>query len=132
MRRLQRGHGSDGLGSAQLVHVEVGNANPAYFAFALQLGEGRPSFFQCGGVRIWRPMDLVEIDHIDSKPAQAVLDFAADGLGAQHLSHVALRVPAQAALGKDIRPRTEPAFEGAGDNFLRESPAVDGSTYRSS
>src|ERR1700732_3524275 len=45
---LQRSHWSDGLGTLQLLDIEVGDSNPAYLAFALQVGERGPSFFQCG------------------------------------------------------------------------------------
>ena len=46
--RLQRSYGRYGLGTAELLNREVRDSNPAYLAFALQVGECRPSFFQFG------------------------------------------------------------------------------------
>src|ERR1700674_2931427 len=71
-------------------------------------------------------MDLVEIDHIDGEAAEAVLDFAADRIGVQYFLYVAFGIPAQAALGKDVRPRTAPVLQRAGDDFLGVSETIDG------
>src|SRR4029077_9368698 len=76
--RLQRSNWSNGLGALQLLDIAVGESNPTYLAFALQVGEREPSLFQRGGVWIRRPVDLVKIDYVDGKAAKTVLDFAAD------------------------------------------------------
>jgi hypothetical protein len=50
-------------------------------------------------------VNLVEINDLDVEAAQAVLDFAADRIGAQASPDVALFIPKPAAIGEDIRPR---------------------------
>src|SRR6267378_1491977 len=70
-------------------------------------------------------MDLVEIDHIDGKAAEAVLDFAADRIGAQYLLYLTLGIPAQPALGEDVRFRAAPLLQRAADDFLGVSQTVD-------
>jgi hypothetical protein len=71
-------------------------------------------------------VDLVEINHVDGKPTEAVFEFTTDRISVQRFPYVALGVPAQAALGKDVRPRTRPALERPSDDFLRVSQAIDG------
>src|SRR6202051_2407768 len=71
-------------------------------------------------------MDLVEIDHIDGETAEAVLDFFTDRISAQYFVHLTFETPAQAALGKDVGPRTAPVLQRAADDFLRVSQTVDG------
>src|ERR1035438_4819340 len=112
IRRLQGSHWSNGLSPAQLLDIEVRNPNPANLAFALQVGERAPSLFQRGRIGIRGPVDLVEIDRIDRKAAEAVLHFAADRGGAQHFLHFTFCIPAQTALrseerrvGKECRSR---------------------------
>lgn len=46
--RLERGYGGDGLGALDLLDVEIGDADPADFAFAFEVGERRPAFFEVG------------------------------------------------------------------------------------
>src|ERR1700687_1032480 len=71
-------------------------------------------------------MDLVEIDHIDGEAAEAVLDFATDRIGAQYFLYLTFGIPAQAALGKDVRLGTAPVLQRAGDNLLGVSQTIDG------
>src|ERR1700675_1124556 len=70
-------------------------------------------------------MDLVEIDHIDGEATEAVLDFFTDRISAQYFVHLTFETPAQAALGKDVRPRTAPVLQCAADDFLGMSQTVD-------
>ena len=46
--RLQGSYGSDGLRAFELFYVEVRNADPADFPFALEFVHGGPSFFEFG------------------------------------------------------------------------------------
>src|SRR5580704_2279065 len=126
IRRLQRSYWSDGLRAFQLLNVEVGDSDPADLAFALQGGERRPSFLERGRIGIGRPMNLVEIDHVDGKTAEAVFDFLPDRTGAQDFLHLTIGVPAQAAFREDVRPRAGPAFKGPTYDFFGVSQAVDG------
>jgi hypothetical protein len=49
-------------------------------------------------------VDLVEVDHLDREPTETVFDLVADRISVQYFSHVAIVVPAEAALGKNVRP----------------------------
>src|SRR5271166_3096942 len=71
-------------------------------------------------------MDLVKVDHIDREATETVFDFTPNRINAQRFSYVALRVPAQAALGEDVGPRTRPFFERASYDFLGVSQTIDG------
>ncbi len=66
--RLERGDGSDGLGALHLGDAEVGDADPADFAFALEVGHGGPAFFDL--VFGHGPVDLVEVDDIELEAAE--------------------------------------------------------------
>src|SRR5208282_5969265 len=99
--RLQRGDGRDPLDPLHLGHVEVRYANVTNLAFLLDLGQRLPTFFNLG---FWiGPVDLVEIDRIHPQPPQACLQFAAHRGSFQAVPDLALLIPYQAALGKDVR-----------------------------
>ena len=84
-----------------LGHVEVRYANVTNLAFFLELGQRLPTFFNLGlGIG---PVDLVEIDHIHPQPPQACFQLAAHRSGFQAVPDLALVIPHQAALGKDVR-----------------------------
>src|SRR5216684_7304360 len=71
-------------------------------------------------------MDLVEIDHIDGEATEAVFDFFTDRISTQYFVYLTFETPAQAALGKDVRPRTVPVLQCAADDLLGVSESVDG------
>src|SRR5579872_4188568 len=70
-------------------------------------------------------MNLVKIDGLDTQAAQAVFDLAADRFGFQNFLYLTFRIPAQAAFGKDIRPRSRPTLERPRYDVFRVSEAVD-------
>ena len=74
VRRLQRLDRRDLLDPPQLLDVEVRDADVADEAFLLQLGERRPALLDLlvGD----RPVDLVEVDRVDSEPREAPLELA--------------------------------------------------------
>ena len=69
---------------------------------------------------------MVKIDYVEGKAAKAVLDFAANRVRPQYFLHLALGIPAQAALGKDVRSGAAPLLQSTADHFLGVSEAVDG------
>ena len=71
-------------------------------------------------------MDLVEINYIHGQATKAVFDFVPDRISAQHFSHIAVGVPAQAALSEDVRPGARPSLERATNDFFRVAQAVGG------
>ena len=71
-------------------------------------------------------MDLVKINHVDGKATKTVLDFAADGVGAQYFLHFTLGIHAQAALRKDVRSGTAPLLQSTADHFLGVAQTVHG------
>ena len=71
-------------------------------------------------------MDLVKIDHVDRKAAKTLLNFAADRAGAQYFLHLTRGIPAQAALGKNVRLRTAPLLQSTADHFLGVAQTVHG------
>src|SRR5260370_33266783 len=73
-------------------------------------------------------MDLVEINYIDGQAAKAVLDLGAYRAGIQYFCDVALRIPMQAALSKDVGLGAAPLLQSAGDDFFRVPQAVYGGT----
>ena len=62
--RLQRGDGRDLQGAFHLGDVEVGDADAADLALALQLGHRGPAFFDF--LVGHGPVDLVEVDDVDA------------------------------------------------------------------
>jgi len=74
--RLQGGDGVDGLKSFHLGHGEVGDPGITDLALGDQLPDGRPSLFDIGfGIR---PVDLIEVDGLDTQPSQAVFRLPLD------------------------------------------------------
>ncbi len=103
--------------------VEVGDADPADFAFLLKTGHFGPAFFDVGiGLG---PMDLVEIDNVDVKAAQAVFAFLADGGGFEGGHDFALVVPGAFAFGEDVG-FVGAAFESLAYDFFGVAETVDG------
>ena len=111
--RLQRGDGRDPLDPLHLDHVEVRYANVTNLAFLLELGQCLPTFFNLG----IGPVDLVEIDRIHAQAPQAGFEFAAHGGSFQAVPDLALVIPHQAALGKDVRTVGAPRERFADDLF---------------
>ena len=120
--RLQRGDGCDGSRAAQLVHIEIGYADPAHYALALQLRHGRPAFldifFRLG------PVNLIQVDRVQLKTAKAGFHFAADGVRLEALANLAALVPHAFALGEDQR-FAGAALKRAGHHFFGMAQAVD-------
>ena len=81
VRRLQRGNRRNARGALHLFHAEVRHANPADLPRLLQPRHFGPALFDIG-VRL-RPVDLVQVDHVQLQPAQAVFTFFANGIRLQ-------------------------------------------------
>ena len=58
--------------------------------------------------------------------AKAVFTFLVDGIRFVDFGDFAFRVPAHRTLGKHVRARAFPFFQGASDHFFRVPDAVDG------
>src|SRR6266478_320774 len=71
-------------------------------------------------------MNLVKVDHIDIEPAEAVLALAANGVSVQRAMDIPLFVPAQTALGENVRTRTGPIAQRGCHDFLRMAHSVNG------
>lgn len=119
--RLQRGDGSDLEGALHLRDAEVGDANEAHFAFALEFGHGGPAFldFFVGD----GPMDLVEVDDVDLKAAEAGFDFFANFF--EGLDNFAVGAPGHSALREEERLGGD-GFQGGANDFFGVAEAVDG------
>jgi hypothetical protein len=89
----------------------------------LQLGEGPPALLDVG-LRVG-PVDLVEVDRIDSQPGEAGLDLAPDRVALQAVGDAAPTAVEERRLREDVRPILA-AGEDAADDLLRVSEAVDG------
>src|SRR5260370_3208692 len=124
-----RVQGSDpygSLGALDLCRVEIGNSDPADFAFGLQRGESLPGVFQAGFTIVWGPVPLVEIDVVGLQAAETVFAFPADRIGTEFLPHFSLVVPSQDALGENIGTRAAPFLQRARDDLFGVTQAVDG------
>ncbi len=101
--------------------AEVGDADPADFAFALEVGHDGPALFDVFvGLG---PVDLVEVDGLDLQAAEAGFALAADLLlGVRDFS---LFVPDHGGLGEDVG-LVRGGLEGSGDDFFGVAEAVDG------
>ena len=84
-----------------LVYIEVGYADVPHFTFLLELGHHAPG--RLNQVVRLRPVDLVEIDHVQLQPAQALFHFFADRLRLNGPAVLALLIPNDAALGENQR-----------------------------
>ena len=71
LERLDRG---DLLDLTQLLYIEVGHTDVANEILLLELGECRPTLLDVRGRD--RPVNLVEIDRVDSQPGQAIAGLA--------------------------------------------------------
>ena len=71
-------------------------------------------------------MNLVKVDYIDIEPAEAVLALAANGVSVQRAMDIPLFVPAQTALGENVRTRTGPIAQRGCHDFLRMAHSVNG------
>jgi hypothetical protein len=109
-----------------LRHIEIGNADPANFAFFLQGGEGAPGFFEAGPIVFGRPMDLVEVDDINLQAAQAVFAFLPNGVGIVDFADAAVFLPAHDAFGEDAWACAFPFAQSASDYFFGMTYAVNG------
>src|SRR5207302_10896033 len=72
-----------------------------------------------------RPMDLIEIDHIDIQPTQTVFALAADGVRRQRAMHISLFVPAQTAFRENVWPRSGPGSQCKTDDFLGVTHSIN-------
>ncbi len=95
---LEGGDGGDFEGALHLGDTEVGDADPADLAFALEVGHGRPCLFDL--FVGYGPMDLIEIDGVDLKAAQACFRLFTDLL--QGAGDLAFVVPDRTALCEDV------------------------------
>ena len=121
VRGLLRGDRGDLHDAFHLRNGEVGDADPADFSFALEVGHGGPALFDVF-VRLG-PVDLVEVDGFDVETAEAVFALAADLLlGVGDFFFV---VPDHGGLGEDVG-FVRGGLEGAGDDFFGVAEAVDG------
>src|SRR5678816_836362 len=110
------------LDALKLRESEVAHAAVAHLAFADQLRDRTPAFFDVF-VRL-RPMDLVEVDDVDAEPTQAGFHFVADALAFEPRNDLPLIVPAAFALRGDERTPAQ-ALERAADHFLAMAEAID-------
>src|SRR5882672_5411569 len=107
-----------------MLDIEVGDTDPADLSLLLELRHGRPAFFEFRRV-VHGPMDLVEVNGFDAQPAQAVFTLAANRILLQHVTDFPVAIPTQPTFSEDIRTRTMPARQRAGDNFFRVAGAID-------
>src|SRR5216117_3189207 len=70
-------------------------------------------------------MDLVKINGFGLQAAQAVFTLAANRISLQHVMDFPLSIPTQPTFGEDIRARTVPTRQRAGDDFFRVACAID-------
>src|SRR5260370_3680839 len=126
IRRLQRSDRSDFLGALNSGRIEIGNADPADFAFGFQCGESLPRFIDAGFAVVRGPVHLKKIDGADLQAAQTVFAFAANGIGAELLPNFPLLIAAQNTFGENAGTRTAPLVQSARDDFLGVAQAVDG------
>src|SRR4029077_3752752 len=113
----------DRLRLAHFFDIEVGYADPSDLPFFLKLSHRSPAFFQV----LCRPMDLIEIDHIDIQPAQTVFAFAADGVRRQSTMNISLFVPALTTFAENVWPRPAPDSQRSRDHFLGVAQSINGS-----
>ena len=119
--RLLRGDGGDLHDALHLRDAEVGDADPADFSFALEVGHGGPALFDVFvGLG---PVDLVEVDGFDLQAAEAGFALAADlFLGVGDFFFV---VPDHGGLGEDVG-FVRGGLDGFGYDFFGVAEAVDG------
>ena len=86
--------------SLELGNVEIGDSDVANLPFLSKLDERSPGLDYRRGVR---PVDLVQVDRLDSEPSKAGLRFSPNGFGSEPLAN-ALLLPDQPAFGEDPRP----------------------------
>src|SRR5579885_2839283 len=90
--------------------IEIGNSDPACFAGLLQIGHRLPRFLELRPVVSRRPVHLVEIDGLRPQAPQAVFAFLPDGFRRMIRRDFSARVPAQHALGENVRAGAAPAL----------------------
>src|SRR5207244_1105198 len=123
VRRLERLDGGDRLDPTQLPDVEVRDSDVADEPLLLQFGEGGPSLLEVG-LRVG-PVDLVEVDRIDSQPGEAGLDLAPDGIARQAVGDPAAASVQERRLREHVGA-VPAAGQGPADNLLRVPEPVDG------
>jgi hypothetical protein len=89
----------------------------------LQLGERRPSLFDV--LRGSRPVDLVEVDRVDTEVLEARGDLAHDRVALQAVYDAPPLAFEQRGLGEQIRPLAH-ALQRPSDDLLRVAEAVRG------
>jgi hypothetical protein len=100
---------------SQLADVEIGHADVPDEPLLLQLGQGRPALFDVLlGVR---PVNLVQVDRVDTQPPQARLGLAQDGVPLQAVPHMAGAVVQQRGLREHLRALGQ-ALERPADHAL--------------
>ena len=62
---------------------------------------------------------------LDREATETVFDLLADRISVQYFFHIAIVVPAEAALGKKVRPWARPALQSARHDFFRVPQTVD-------
>ena len=70
-------------------------------------------------------MKLIEVDGFRLQAAQTVFAFMANGLGAEFFSDFPLLIPAEAALGENVRPRAAPVLERSRNDCFGVAQAVN-------
>src|SRR5256885_1171686 len=97
--RLQRIHVTDRIAAFEQGDVEVRDARGPHFAFLDELHHRVPGVLY-GGPRLVGPMELIEIDALETEPAQRRLALLPDGVRAQHppcFFHAVALIPHQPA-----------------------------------
>ena len=116
----------DRLDPFHLRHAEIGHTAVAYFPFLNQFGNRFPRFLDI--LVRHRPVDLVEVDHVDIQAAQALLRLFFHTPLLEPIVHlpVAGILPDQAALSgnDDLLPAT---FDRLAHDLLRVAQPVSGS-----
>ena len=116
VRWLKGGDGSDWRDACHLLGVEIGDANPTYLSGLLQLQKCLPTLFNI--LIGFRPMDLIQIDRVDSQTTKRRLALPSNRLALQRLHDLPIPIPATLALGEDIRARSAVGCQCLGDHLF--------------
>jgi hypothetical protein len=111
---------------AEFIHLrraEVADADRSNFPVAVQRADGFGGF-RNRRARI-RPVHLIEIDHICSKPPKRILDFFDNACPARVAERLAILSVKSGLCGDDRLP-TAAAGKGFSDDLLRATESIDG------
>ena len=109
-------------------HVVVRQPDGAHLSLRLEVEQRAPVLLDRRSV-LGRPVHLVEVDAVEAKPAQRVLELAADAGGRADVARECLAVvlvPGEAALGEHVRaPFARDLLQRLAHDLLGVPEAVD-------